>query len=118
MALCVHRACKNRTSVLRLDDPLGIGAVHGACGFLGLVLEGVFSCHHFRPGLIHGGWHHFGVQVAGAVAIVAANVVVSGLLWLCIMKPVFRRSNLRVGALDTYLVSSQFSLTGVRMKRS
>lgn len=52
--------------VLRVDDPVGAIAVHGACGVLGTLAVGLLT-----PGeglLMGGGWRLLGVQLAGVGA--------------------------------------------------
>ena len=55
--------------VCHIDDPVGAVSVHGACGILGTLMTGLFATD---GGLFYGGgWHFFGVQCLGILAIVA-----------------------------------------------
>ena len=52
---------------LHIDDPVGASSVHGVCGILGTVMTGLLATD---GGLFYGGgWHFFGVQCLGIVAI-------------------------------------------------
>ena len=52
---------------LHIDDPVGASSVHGVCGILGTVLTGLLATD---GGLFYGGgWHFFGVQCLGILAI-------------------------------------------------
>jgi Amt family ammonium transporter len=78
---------------LKIDDPLDAFAVHGACGFWGLLATGIFctdenvayaaypnveTCKACSTG------EQFGVQVIGAIAIFAWTAAMSGALFLAI----------------------------------
>ena len=52
---------------LHIDDPVGASSVHGVCGILGTLLTGLLATD---GGLFYGGgWHFFGVQCLGILAI-------------------------------------------------
>ena len=52
---------------LHIDDPVGASSVHGVCGILGTILTGLLATD---GGLFYGGgWHFFGVQCLGILAI-------------------------------------------------
>ena len=52
---------------LHIDDPVGASSVHGVCGIFGTVLTGLLATD---GGLFYGGgWHFFGVQCLGILAI-------------------------------------------------
>ncbi|VVC97341.1 unnamed protein product [Leptidea sinapis] len=89
---------------LRVDDPVGASAVHGACGFWGVVAVGLFADNPIpmettngRSGLFkgtvrlydvmdlnfRGGWYLLGVQTLTAVCLMMwAGIVTMLLLWL------------------------------------
>ncbi|XP_050679218.1 putative ammonium transporter 2 [Leptidea sinapis] len=76
---------------LRVDDPVGASAVHGACGFWGVVAVGLFADNPIpmettngRSGLFKGGgWYLLGVQTLTAVCLMMwAGIVTMLLLWL------------------------------------
>lgn len=55
--------------VMKIDDPVGAISVHGACGFLGTILTGVFAT---EQGLLYCGNASFlGVQTLGALSYAA-----------------------------------------------
>jgi Amt family ammonium transporter len=67
------------------DDALDVWGVHGIGGGLGTILTGVFAVTAINGvrGLLSGGMHQFGVQVAGvAIAAAYAFVVTFGILKL------------------------------------
>ena len=52
---------------LHIDDPVGASSVHGVCGILGTLLTGLLATD---GGVFYGGgWHFFGVQCLGILAI-------------------------------------------------
>jgi Amt family ammonium transporter len=59
---------------LHIDDPVGAVSVHGICGMLGTLLTGLLATD---GGLFYGGgFHQFGIQLLGVVAIAAYTTVV------------------------------------------
>jgi ammonium transporter, Amt family len=66
------------------DDALDVWGCHGVGGALGIVLTGVFSVGAFAgvagPGLIYGGVHLFGIQVAGAAITIVYSFAVTWLI--------------------------------------
>ncbi len=65
--------------VLRIDDPLGAFAVHGACGALGTILTGAFA---LDGGVFYGGgFHYLGVQVLGVVAVAVWVLIAMGIIY-------------------------------------
>ena len=65
---------------LRIDDPVGASAVHGACGILGTLWVGLA---HVEDGLFYGGgFGLLGVQVIGILAVAAwVGVTVGGVVF-------------------------------------
>ena len=56
-------------SVVKIDDPVGAISVHGVCGAMGTILTGLLAVD---GGLFYGGgFHFFGIQVLGVVAVIA-----------------------------------------------
>ena len=69
---------------LHIDDPVGASSVHGVCGILGTVMTGLLATD---GGLFYGGgWHFFGVQCLGIVAIDLWAAVCGFLLFFGIKK--------------------------------
>ena len=69
---------------LHIDDPVGASSVHGVCGILGTVMTGMLATD---GGLFYGGgWHFFGVQCLGIVAIDLWAAVCGFLLFFGIKK--------------------------------
>ena len=69
---------------LHIDDPVGASSVHGVCGILGTVMTGLLATD---GGLLYGdGWHFFGVQCLGIVAIDLWAAVCGFLLFFGIKK--------------------------------
>lgn len=81
----------------RVDDPVDATPIHAGCGFLGVIMTGLFSEKDLiedalaRPtdayGLfLGGGWEQLEVQCVGAATIIAwsggISIIVFGLLWL------------------------------------
>lgn len=84
---------------LKLDDTLDVFAVHGVGGLLGTLLTAVFGAAAFGgAGLDAGIGAQFGVQLIGAVVVVAWTALVS---WL-IIAAVKRFVGLRVDAAAEY----------------
>lgn len=55
--------------VAKIDDPVGAISVHGACGMFGTLATGLFATD---GGLFYGGgFHMFGIQALGVLAVVA-----------------------------------------------
>ena len=80
-------------SKLKIDDPVGAISVHGVCGLWGTIAVGLFASDpallgdDFLPGLFHGGgFHALGVQVLGAVSLIAWAALMSGILFLILKK--------------------------------
>eukprot|EP01084_Bolivina_argentea_P261095 441104_1 len=49
-----------------LDDPLNVIGVHLGCGFYACIMQGIFANDAVdHPGLIYGGFNHFGIQILG-----------------------------------------------------
>ncbi|KAM3956130.1 ammonium transporter [Aphomia sociella] len=76
---------------MRVDDPVGASAVHGACGIWGVIAVGLFADNPIplettngRSGLFKGGgWYLLGVQTLTAVCLMAWGIVVTmALLWI------------------------------------
>ncbi|XP_068622033.1 putative ammonium transporter 2 [Battus philenor] len=76
---------------MRVDDPVGASAVHGACGFWGVIAVGLFADNPIpmettngRSGLFKGGgWYLLGVQTLTGVCLMAWGALVTMLLlWI------------------------------------
>ena len=85
---------------LKVDDPVGAVSVHGVCGLWGVISVGLFSsdaASGVAPGLFFdGGFGQLGVQLLGALALVAWAAVL-GLLLFGVLKAI---GILRAGAKD------------------
>ncbi|XP_023952349.2 putative ammonium transporter 3 [Bicyclus anynana] len=75
---------------LRVDDPVGASAVHGACGLWGVIAVGLFADNPIpmdttngRSGLFKGGgWYLLGVQSLTGLCLAAWGALVTmALLW-------------------------------------
>lgn len=76
---------------LRIDDPVGASAVHGACGVWGVLAVGLFADNptpmdttNGRSGLFKGGgWYLLGVQALTALCLATWGLLVTmALLWV------------------------------------
>ncbi|XP_069364036.1 putative ammonium transporter 2 isoform X2 [Maniola hyperantus] len=76
---------------MKVDDPVGASAVHGACGLWGVIAVGLFADNPIpmdttngRSGLFKGGgWYLLGVQSLTALCLASwAALVTMALLWL------------------------------------
>ena len=76
---------------LKLDDPLGILAIHGTPGLLAIICEGIFADETLHKGLIHAGYKHFIVQLIGVIVIVLFNIILCLLLWKFVMEMILFR---------------------------
>ncbi|XP_030022257.2 putative ammonium transporter 2 [Manduca sexta] len=77
--------------MMKIDDPVGASAVHGACGIWGVIAVGLFADNPIpmettngRSGLFKGGgWYLLGVQSLTAVCLAAwGSLVTMALLWI------------------------------------
>lgn len=78
---------------LKVDDPVGAVAVHGACGIVGTLLVGLFATgggeYQGVKGLFYGGgFKLLGTQALGILAIVAWVVVTMTIVFFVIKKTV------------------------------
>ncbi len=79
---------------VRIDDPVGAFAVHGACGALGTFMVGLFA---IEGGVFYGGGiDQLVIQIEGIAAIAAWVIVVMGIVFYVIKHTV----GLRVSAED------------------
>ena len=96
---------------LRIDDPLGVVAMHACCGYYSILAEGLFANgkvgHH---GLFYGGFNHFGVQLLGIISQLGFEIVSCLFLWHVLLKRIvmrqcgFKKDNeIRVTHFDTFL---------------
>ncbi|MCD7968937.1 MAG: ammonium transporter [Alistipes sp.] len=88
--------------VLKIDDPVGAIAVHGACGTLGTILTGLFA---LEGGLFYGGGAAFlGIQVLGSLVTAAWALGMGLLIFWIIKKTVGLRVDKRIEeeGLDIY----------------
>lgn len=74
--------------VVKVDDPVGAVAVHGACGFTGTVLTGVFA-----KGSVLADWgmsriEAVGIQALGVVSVLAYVAVVAFILFTVLNKTI------------------------------
>jgi Amt family ammonium transporter len=78
---------------LRIDDPVGAVAVHGACGIWGTFAVGLFD---YNDGLFYGGgFNQLGIQSLGIVAIAAWTLVTVGIMFFVITKTIGLRCSLQ-----------------------
>lgn len=71
---------------VRVDDPVGAVAVHGACGMFGTFAVGLFD---YNNGLFYGGGLHFlGVQCLGIVCIAGWTILCMLLLFTILKKTI------------------------------
>lgn len=72
---------------LKIDDPLDAFAVHGACGFWGVISTGLFGNPDTTGGngVFHGG-DQLGVQIVGALIIALWVSVLSIPAFLCLKR--------------------------------
>jgi Amt family ammonium transporter len=78
---------------LRIDDPVGAVAVHGACGIWGTFAVGLFD---YNDGLFYGGgFNLLGIQSLGIVAIAAWTLVTVGIMFFVITKTIGLRCSLQ-----------------------
>lgn len=73
---------------IKVDDPVGASSVHGVCGLLGSILVGFFADGSTTdPGILYGGSFHFlGIQILGAIVIVAWAALAGYILFKAIDK--------------------------------
>jgi Amt family ammonium transporter len=86
---------------LRIDDPVGAVAVHGACGIWGTFAVGLFD---YNDGLFYGGgFNLLGIQSLGIVAIAAWTLVTVGAMFFIINKTIGLRAPIQdeIQGLDT-----------------
>eukprot|EP01084_Bolivina_argentea_P031213 57785_1 len=89
---------------LGLDDPLNVIGVHLGCGFYACIMQGIFANDAVdHPGLIYGGFNHFGIQILGTLICLMFTTFCSILLWIFMKKVFFRATSIRVTLLDSYL---------------
>ncbi len=72
--------------VLKIDDPVGAIAVHGACGATGTILTGLFA---LEGGVFYGGgFRMLGIQTLGVVSVIAWVAVTITIVFIVIKKTV------------------------------
>lgn len=80
-------------NVLKIDDPVGAVAVHGACGIWGTFAVGLFD---YTDGLFYGGgFRLLGIQCIGILAVLLWTVVTVGLLFFILHKTIGVRCSLQ-----------------------
>eukprot|EP00484_Ammonia_sp_Unknown_P030138 CAMPEP_0197028112 /NCGR_PEP_ID=MMETSP1384-20130603/7888_1 /TAXON_ID=29189 /ORGANISM="Ammonia sp." /LENGTH=798 /DNA_ID=CAMNT_0042457065 /DNA_START=18 /DNA_END=2414 /DNA_ORIENTATION=- len=96
-----------------VDDPLHIISIHACCGLYSCIMEGVFANNVMgNPGLVYGGYKHFGVQILGVAVVLLFNFLCSSFIFrFLLQRVIFKNTNIRVSILDTYLGISLFSLS-------
>ena len=93
-----------------IDDPLNVFTIHGVCGILGTIFEGIFANGKFGdPGLIYGGYKHFIVQLFGSIAMGLINFIILYILYIILINIVFTKQQIRVSTLGNYLGTSLYS---------
>ena len=87
---------------LHIDDPVGASSVHGVCGILGTLMNGLFALD--GGALYGGGWGFFGAQCLGVLAIDAWAAVAGVVLFFGIKKIAGLRVDKRIEeeGLDIY----------------
>lgn len=72
---------------LRIDDPIGAVAVHGACGIFGTLALGLFATGDYGvDGLFYGGgWRQLGAQAIGSAVITCVSLA-AGLALMYLVK--------------------------------
>ncbi|MFI3238489.1 MAG: ammonium transporter [Lachnospiraceae bacterium] len=79
-------------NTLKIDDPVGAVAVHGACGIFGTVAVGLFD---YNAGLFYGGGVDLLIiQIIGIVAIIAWTVVTVTIMFVIINKTIGMRASI------------------------
>jgi len=72
--------------VLKIDDPVGAIAVHGACGAAGTILLGLFS---LDEGLLYGhGARFLGVQLLGVASVIAWVTITMFIIFTLLKKTI------------------------------
>ncbi len=85
--------------VLKVDDPVGAVAVHGACGMFGTIAVGFFNIYEdaetgLTKGLFYGGGlHQLGVQCLGVLSIAVWTAVTITILFIVLKKTVGIRAS-------------------------
>lgn len=73
-------------NVIKVDDPVGAVAVHGACGMFGTLMVGLFD---YTNGLFYGGgFRLLGIQALGVVCVAAWTTVCMLLLFTVLKKTI------------------------------
>eukprot|EP01084_Bolivina_argentea_P261098 441107_1 len=95
---------------LHIDDPMQIVAIHLCGGIFSCVSEGIVANNVYNtPGLIYGGYKHFGVQILGVIVICVFNFIMCIFLYDIILKKlIFGDSDIKVSVLDVYLGTQIF----------
>lgn len=80
--------------VLKIDDPVGAVAVHGACGMFGTIAVGFFNIYEnaeagLTKGLFYGGgFRQLGIQCLGVLTIAAWTAVTMTIIFFAIKKTI------------------------------
>lgn len=75
---------------LKIDDALDAFGCHGVSGIVGSILTGLFASKTVNSSIAHaglfygGGWHLFGVQLAGTAVTILLVAVMATLITLCL----------------------------------
>lgn len=73
-------------NVIKVDDPVGAVAVHGACGMFGTLMVGLFD---YTNGLFYGGgFRLLGIQALGVVCVAAWTTVCMLILFTVLKKTI------------------------------
>lgn len=103
LGFCVYSLSSLALLKFQIDDPLDGSALHGACGFWGVLVPGIFgtdsnagfvgyrgSAAGFTP---IGSGEQFGIQMVGAMAITVWTLCTSYILFSCIKATIGLRIN-------------------------
>jgi len=91
-------ASKCVLNCMKVDDPLDAFAVHGACGFWGVIATGLFSATPYAYGSGAGAFYGGGAALGAACAFLFATIAWVGTLSALMFFPLKKLGLLRVSA--------------------